>query len=56
MEGKIRKNLENLVREYGLDSSGSGKIPAAGSCESGYEHSGSIKGEEFLQPGERFNL
>jgi hypothetical protein len=31
-----------------LDSSGSGEGPAAGSCENGNEHLGSIKGSEFL--------
>jgi hypothetical protein len=32
----------------GLDASGSGYGPVAGSCEHGYETLGSIKGEEFL--------
>jgi len=32
----------------GLDSSGSGKGPVAGSCEQGNEPSGSIKGGEFV--------
>jgi hypothetical protein len=33
----------------GLDSSGSGYEPVAGSCEHGNKHSGSIKGGEFLR-------
>jgi hypothetical protein len=37
------------VRRCGLDSSGSGQGPVAGSCEHGNEPLGSIKGEEFLQ-------
>jgi hypothetical protein len=32
----------------GVDSSGSGWGPVAGSCEHGNEPSGSIKGGEFL--------
>jgi hypothetical protein len=33
---------------YGLNSSGLGKGPVAGSCEHGNEHLGFIKGREFL--------
>jgi len=33
---------------YGLDRAGSGKGQMAGTCECGYEHSGSIKFGEFL--------
>jgi hypothetical protein len=36
------------VRGCGLDSSGSGQGPVAGSCEQGNEPSGSIKDAEFL--------
>jgi hypothetical protein len=36
------------VGSCGLDSSGSGWGPMAGSCEHGNERSGSIKGGEFL--------
>jgi len=38
----------NRVGYCGLDSSGSGQGPAAGSCQHGNEPSGSIKGKEFL--------
>jgi hypothetical protein len=36
------------VESCGLDASGSGQGPVAGSSEHGNEPSGSIKGEEFL--------
>jgi hypothetical protein len=36
------------VRNCGLDSSGSGYGPVAGSFEHGNEPSGSLKGEGFL--------
>jgi hypothetical protein len=36
------------VGRYGLDVSGSGQGPVAGSCEPDNENSGSIKGGEFL--------
>jgi hypothetical protein len=36
------------VGRSGLDASGSGYGPVAGSCEHGNEHSVSIKGEESL--------
>jgi hypothetical protein len=36
----------------GLDLTGSGKGPVAGSCEFGTEPSGSIKGQEFLEEEE----
>jgi len=36
------------VEECGLDSSGLAQESIAGSCENGVEHSGSTKGEEFL--------
>jgi len=36
------------VTVCGLDSSGSGQGPVAGSCEHGNEPSDSIKGWEFL--------
>jgi hypothetical protein len=36
------------VGRCGLDSSGSGQGPVAGSCEHGNEPSGSIKVGEFL--------
>jgi hypothetical protein len=36
------------VSRCGLDSSGSGEGPVAGSCEHGNEPSGSIKGGEFF--------
>jgi hypothetical protein len=36
------------VGECGLDSTGSGYGPLAGSCGHDNETSGSIKGEEFL--------
>jgi hypothetical protein len=36
------------VRGWGLDSSGSGYGPEAGSCEDGNELFNLIKGEEFL--------
>jgi hypothetical protein len=38
----------NRVQRCGLDSSGSGYGPVAGSCEHGNEHSGSTKGGYFL--------
>jgi hypothetical protein len=37
------------VGRCGLDSSGSGWGPVAGSCEEGNEPSGSIEGGEFLE-------
>jgi hypothetical protein len=36
------------VEGCGVDSSGSGKRPVAGSCEHGNETSGSIRSGEFL--------
>jgi hypothetical protein len=36
------------VGNCGLDSSGSGQEPVAGSCEYGNEPSGSVKGGEFF--------
>jgi hypothetical protein len=36
------------VGRCGLDSSGAGQEPVAGSCEHSCEPSGSINGEEFL--------
>jgi hypothetical protein len=36
------------VRRHGMDSSGSGQVPVAGSCEHGTETSGSIRGGKFL--------
>jgi len=36
------------VGECGLDASGSGWGPVAGSCEHGNEPSGSIEGGEFV--------
>jgi hypothetical protein len=36
------------VGRCGLDSSGSGQGPVAGSCEHGSVPSGSIKGGEFI--------
>jgi hypothetical protein len=36
------------VGSCGLESSGSGQGPVAGSCEHSNEPLGSIKGEEFL--------
>jgi hypothetical protein len=45
----LSENLKrNIVGRYGLDTSGPGKGPVVGCCEHGNEHSGSIKGEEFL--------
>jgi hypothetical protein len=40
--------LGNRVRRCGLDSSGLGQGPVAGSCEDGNEPSGSIKDGAFL--------
>jgi hypothetical protein len=37
------------VRLRGLDVSGSGSGPVAGSCEHGNEHSGSLKCGEILE-------
>jgi len=36
------------VGKYGLDSSGSGQVPLAGSCEHGNELPGSMKGGGFI--------
>jgi hypothetical protein len=36
------------VRRHGLEPSGSGHGPVAGSCEHGNQLSGSIQGGEFL--------
>jgi hypothetical protein len=48
-EDNIRMDpVENWVARCGLDVSGSGYGPVAGSCEHGNEPSGSIKGWEFL--------
>jgi len=43
-------NIKVNLREgsCGLDASGSEEGPVAGSCDSGKESSGSIKGGEFL--------
>jgi hypothetical protein len=41
-------NLGEIRWGYGLDSSGSGQRPVAGSCEHGNALSGSIKCREFL--------
>jgi len=46
VEGKIM--LEWSVGRCGLDASGSRQVPVVGYCEHGNEHSGSIKGGEFL--------
>jgi hypothetical protein len=54
--GKPRRRWEDYVpmdlREIecvcGLDASGSGQGPVAGSCENGNELSGSLKGVEFF--------
>jgi len=40
--------LGNGLESCGLDESGSGLRPVAGSCEDGNESSGSIKGGQFL--------
>jgi hypothetical protein len=61
LEANIIKSTNNLtikdplgvhpditLHRYGLDSSGSGQGPVAGSCEHGNEPSGFIKGREFL--------
>jgi hypothetical protein len=48
-EDSIKMYLKNNeVRSSGLDSSGSGQGPVAGSCEHSNEALGSIKGKEFL--------
>jgi hypothetical protein len=55
--GRIRRSWEDKtildIRQigwgYGLDSSGTGQRPVAGSCEHGNKHSGSIKCWEFLE-------
>jgi hypothetical protein len=45
----IRMDLfGSMVGRCGLDSSGSGQVPVAGSCEHCNESSDSIKGGEFL--------
>jgi hypothetical protein len=36
------------VKKYGLDASGSGKVPVAGSCALGNETMVSLKGRKFL--------
>jgi hypothetical protein len=43
-EDNIRMDLQAMVGRHGLDSSGSGQGPVAGSCEHSNEPSGSIKG------------
>jgi hypothetical protein len=43
------KMVKKQDEGYGLDSSGSGYRPVAGSCEHGNEPSGSIKFWEFLE-------
>jgi hypothetical protein len=43
-----RTTLDIRLGGYGLDSSGSGKGPVAGSCEHGNESSGPINCREFL--------
>jgi hypothetical protein len=45
---RIFELREEKARGRGLDSSGSGYGPMAGSCEHGNEHFGSIKDGEFL--------
>jgi hypothetical protein len=48
MGGNIRMGLKEIGWRCGLDSTGAGYGPVAGSCEYGNEPSGSIKGGEFL--------
>jgi hypothetical protein len=43
------ESWENSVGRFGMDASGSGHRPVAGSCEYGNEPSSFIKGEEFLK-------
>jgi hypothetical protein len=42
------KMILNRVRACGLDLYGSERSPLAGSCDQGYEPSGTIKCKEFL--------
>jgi hypothetical protein len=44
----IKMDLRKLGLDCGLDSSGSGQGPVAGSCEHSNEPSGFVKGKEFL--------
>jgi hypothetical protein len=44
----LEKMLKKLLREYGLDSSGSGQNPVVGCCEHGNEPLGFTKSREFL--------
>jgi hypothetical protein len=41
-------DIKDLVKEYKLDSSGSGCCPIAGTCHHGNESAGSIKSDELL--------
>jgi hypothetical protein len=54
----IKINFREIgwVRGCGLDSSGSGQRPMAGSCEHGYELTGSIKGGRFLDQLNNYQL
>jgi hypothetical protein len=45
---RLEDKIRSRVGRCGLDSSGSGLGPVAGSCELGNELSGSIKGRKFL--------
>jgi hypothetical protein len=44
----LKRTFEKWDERNRLNPSGSGQEQAAGSCECGNEHSGSIKCEEFL--------
>jgi hypothetical protein len=45
----IKKDLRDRMGWYGLKLSGSGQGPVEGSCEHGYELSGSIKCWEIIE-------
>jgi hypothetical protein len=45
----VKTDLREIGWDCGLDSSGSGQGPVAGSCEHGNQLSGSIKFWEFLE-------
>jgi hypothetical protein len=47
-EKNLKRVSGNKVKESGLDSSGSGQVPVASSCEHGNEISDPIKGLKFL--------
>jgi hypothetical protein len=47
-EADVRMDARETVRNYGLDSSGSGQGPVMSPCEHGDEHSASLKCAEFL--------